>query len=92
MSEFIYLIFLIWHSKASPARPPHTLDYSERMTLYHNKQDWGRIVPILFWWKVLPLSFLYLPVFFLMYPTVLPSTFDIARLAQVVSSKDGIGD
>lgn len=69
--------------KALKKRPVESLNYLERMMLYHNSQDWGRLVPILFWWKVLPLSFLYLPLFFLMYPTVLPSTFDVARLAQV---------
>jgi len=59
------------------------LNYKEYMIMYHHSNDWTKIIPTLIWWKILPLSFLYLPIFFIMYPTVLPSTFDIAKLAQV---------
>lgn len=49
------------------------------------QQDWKKIIPILFWIKILPFSSLYVPFILMAYPMVLPSTFNIALMAGLVS-------
>lgn len=63
-----------------------SLSRKEYRLIYHNTQDWKKIIPLLFWWKVLPLSVLYIPLYLLVNPNLLPNSFDIATLAQMVIS------
>eukprot|EP01127_Copromyxa_protea_P007922 TRINITY_DN1801_c0_g1_i1.p1 TRINITY_DN1801_c0_g1~~TRINITY_DN1801_c0_g1_i1.p1 ORF type:complete len:272 (-),score=40.14 TRINITY_DN1801_c0_g1_i1:42-857(-) len=49
------------------------------------QQDWKKIIPILFWIKILPFSSLYVPFILMRWPMLLPSTFDISMMAGLES-------
>eukprot|EP01126_Amoeba_proteus_P020893 TRINITY_DN2119_c0_g1_i2.p1 TRINITY_DN2119_c0_g1~~TRINITY_DN2119_c0_g1_i2.p1 ORF type:complete len:334 (+),score=39.84 TRINITY_DN2119_c0_g1_i2:455-1456(+) len=72
---------------------PHTLarfksgvtTRRELNLIFETRADIMKILPILFWIKILPFSSLYVPLFLMKYPTLLPSTFNIALMAGVES-------